>query len=431
MTARKQETPGLNDKRIKGFKPAEREYVKSDSGPGGRRGLYLVVKPNGRKLFRARVTVDGETRYRDFSPDYPDLSLASARDEFDAYRRGRRRRAAAQTAEARSTNVTQLLDEWDRVYLQRERKQPKTVRRAIEKDVIPRIGKMAVADVERRDLVLAIDKVVERGSLAMAEQLRSLLLQMFGFAVERGLIDDSPARLLPRPKRRGRHRETRDRILNDEEIRRLWWALANKREDVPLKYQAYWFNRVRPYTKRCIRLLLLTAVRRSEAALAEWSEINWKAKLWRIPAERAKNGREHAVPLSDLAVEILEEQRELTGAHPWVFASPRADFKQPVLASAISQAVNDNQDKLGVKRRFTPHDLRRTVRSRLSSLGVDAIVSRKVLNHTLDGMDRIYDRHEYVDEKRDALQLWADELRRILDGGEQKVVPLDAAGARR
>jgi integrase len=112
----------------------------------------------------------------------------------------------------------------------------------------------------------------------------------------------------------------------------------------------------------------------------------------------------------------------------------------------VSQAVNDSFARITDARgpretdvayrerleaaKFTPHDLRRTVRSRLAALGVNSIVARKVLNHALDGMDRIYDRHAYLDEKRDALQRWTDELRAILAGADRKVVPI-RAGARR
>jgi len=148
--------------------------------------------------------------------------------------------------------------------------------------------------------------------------------------------------------------------------------------------------------------------------LAEWSEIDLENALWTIPGPRTKTFKDHVVPLSDLAVEILEEQLQLTGGRRWVFASPNKDFTAPMLASAVSQAVNDNYVKLKIPK-FVPHDLRRTLRSRLSALGVDHIVCRKVLNHSLEGMDAIYDRHDYVEEKRDALQRWADALRRILD----------------
>jgi integrase len=425
----------LTDRRIRGLQAPEKGELKlSDNGPGGRRGLYIVVKPDGRKLFRARLTVDRQTRYKDLG-DYPKpLTLALARDAFDAHRRERRRRASTQSVEARTTTVSDLLKEWRRVYLERYRRRPEQAVAAMQRDVIPRIGDVLVGDVERRDLVLILDAVLDRGAKdkrayqngqRMAETLRSLLLQMFSFAVERGLIDDSPARLLPKP-RRGRHGETRIRTLEDEELRRLWWALADTREEIPDDYVGCWLNRVRPYTKRCLKLLLLTGVRRSEAVLAEWSEIDLKRALWTIPGARTKTGAEHVVPLSDVAVSILEAQLTLTDGRAWVFASPRRDFEAPMLPSAVSQAVNDSVKHIAISK-FTPHDLRRTVRSRLASLGVDVVVSRKILNHSLGGMDAVYDRHDYLEEKREALQSWADKLQRILAGDEPKVIPLRSA----
>ena len=91
----------LTDKRIRGLRPDSTDYVESDNGPGGRRGLYVVVTASGSKIFRARVMVDGRTQYQTFAPDCPDLSLADARDAFDDYKRGRRRGATAHAIASR------------------------------------------------------------------------------------------------------------------------------------------------------------------------------------------------------------------------------------------------------------------------------------------------------------------------------------------
>ena len=407
----------LTDRAIRGLKPkpGQRERVVAE------RGLE-VVATRSRKMFRARIQIGAKVE-RCVLGDYPGMSLAEARDEADIWRH-QRQGIGALPEHVRGSTVKDLLDEWDRIYLQRERRVPEEPIRAIEKDVIPIVGDMKLAEVTRRDLVLVLDNLVERGSPGMADHLRSMLIQMFDFGVERGLLEESPARRLPKA-RKGRNREARDRVLNDEELRRLWWGLATEREAVPGAFRKYWFSRVRPYTKRALRLLLLTGVRRSEAVLAEWSEIDFENALWTIPGPRTKTFKDHVVPLSDLAVEILEEQQALTGGRRWVFASPNKDFTSPILVSSVSQAVNDNYPTLKIAK-FVPHDLRRTVRSRLSALGVDHVVCRKVLNHSLDGMDAIYDRHEYLDEKRDALQRWANELRRIL-GSESSVVSITRA----
>lgn len=146
------------------------------------------------------------------------------------------------------------------------------------------------------------------------------------------------------------------------------------------------------------------------------------------------------VPLSPLALEILAELRdELDAAArvaevdddgryagPWLFPSPRWTTGEPIDAKAVTRAVGNNREHFGVEP-FTVHDFRRTVRSTMSALGVDRIVAKKVLNHTLDGMDAVYDRHGYEDEKRAALELWATRLQAIIEGKKPKVAPLRAA----
>lgn len=296
--------------------------------------------------------------------------------------------------------------------------------RIIERDVLPEFGQRDAATITPRDVVLLLDGIVDRGALRIANRARSILVQMFKFGVSRGLVAASPVVAVEPPAKSA----PRERILTDAEIKAVWRKIDTAK--------------MLPRLRHSLRLLLATGQRRSEVALAEWSEFDMAAKVWTIPAEKAKNNRQHEVPLSPLALEILAELRadldaaavvagvaeegRYTGR--WLFPSPHWDKGDVIDPKAVTRAVSRNREHWAVPS-FTVHDFRRTVRSNLSALGVDRIVAKKVLNHTLDGMDAVYDQHPYTKEKRQALELWAGRLLAIISGKRAKVAPLRRAAS--
>lgn len=154
----------------------------------------------------------------------------------------------------------------------------------------------------------------------------------------------------------------------------------------------------------------------------KWSDIN--GDVWTIPASLAKNKQPHDVPLPDMALEIIEEMRHITGDSDFVFCSPRKDNK-PIGSIKISkEKIQDESDISD----FRPHDLRRTVATYMAKLGVDRTVLGKILNHKgLAGdsqVTAIYDRHSYMKEKRQALNRWNHKLKQILEGAEAKVTKI-------
>jgi integrase len=175
------------------------------------------------------------------------------------------------------------------------------------------------------------------------------------------------------------------------------------------------------------QLLLLTGQRLSEVADAQWSEIDLEAKTWKIPKERTKNDRAHEVPLSDAAVEIIRGLPRIEGKAGYVFTATGA---QPVsnlsrLRGALRRAASERDVAP------TLHDLRRTVATSLQKLGVRLEVTEAVLNHvsgSRKGIVGVYQRHEYAEEKRAALDAWARRLETIVTGaGASNVVELAKA----
>jgi integrase len=144
-----------------------------------------------------------------------------------------------------------------------------------------------------------------------------------------------------------------------------------------------------------------------------WEEIheNW----WTIPAKRAKNGREHRVPLTTMAYALLTEAKKISGPSAYVFPSPRPHGQdKPLEVRSLSRSIDRKHTQLGIDK-FVPHDLRRSVRTRLAELGIDDVVAERVLNHTLQGIARVYNRHSYDAEKRLALDTWSNRLQQLIN----------------
>jgi integrase len=165
---------------------------------------------------------------------------------------------------------------------------------------------------------------------------------------------------------------------------------------------------------RAINLLLLTGQRRGELALARWSEIDFDEALWRIPGERTKTGAATTVPLSAWAVEEFKALKREAERSPFVFpleADRRKVADPKLLTRNLARAFEQRFLEIGIKEVFTLHDLRRTCRTGLAKLKVPPHIAERVLNHAQEKIAGTYDVHEYIDEKREALNRWADHLR--------------------
>jgi integrase len=257
--------------------------------------------------------------------------------------------------------------------------------RLLRHDALPALGDMRIDAVTRRDIVLFLDAIRDRGAGVVANRALAVTRRMFAFAVERGVIEASPFTGI-----RASREIPRARTLADDEQLSLWTATAPGSPGIE------------PATRMALRLLLLTGARASEVCGASWDEINTGTAEWVIPVERTKNGREHRIPLSDPAMEIVAEAAGLrTGS--WLLPAPSSEGH--VTASGVLQAA---QRILGPG--VTVHDLRRSVATGLQRLGVRLEVTEAILNHvsgTRAGVVGIYQRHDWSAEKRAALDAWA------------------------
>ena len=281
-------------------------------------------------------------------------------------------------------------------YARPNREDPSYAVRILKKDVLTEWEGRDARTITAREVVELLDKIVRRGSPVMANRTADILGQMFKYGVHRAIVDDSPVKLLFRP---GGKEKSRKRVLSEIELT----AFVTRLEEACRSKQK----------QHVLTLLLLTLQRRSELGLAEWKEFDFDAKTWRIPDEHAKNRRGHIVPLTDWGVEELQALKAIAGSSKFVLPSSRRDkaANPKLITRSVARSLTRFQ-KIGIGA-FKPHDLRRTGRTELARLGVSKHIAERVLNHSKDVIEGTYDLYEYLDEKRVALNAWAQRLAKL------------------
>ncbi len=388
--------PRLTDTRIRSLKSTGKRYVEWDAN-----GLGVRVGTSGKKSFVYTYREGPKVRWMTLG-NYPALSLADAREKHGKALAARDKGLSPADAELEAKReareaptVTQLAEYYIEHYAKRQKKSWEEDERQLRKDVIPKLGHLKAHSVRRRDIIELVEDIADRGAPVTANRTLAVISRMFNFAVEREILEATPAAGIKRV-----HKEQgRQRVLSEEEIRRFWTNLSG--------------TQMTEGVRLALQLMLVTAQRRAEVTEATWDEFDLSAAWWTIPATRAKNGLAHRVPLSDLALGLLDRVKALSGDSPYLFPSPRGNG--PITVRALTRAVDRNIETLGVAD-FTPHDLRRTVASHMAGLRIPRLVISKILNHVEPGITAIYDRHTYDDEKREALDRWANRLGEISGG---------------
>ena len=397
----------FTDRQIKSLKPKKTRYeVWEDNG----KGFGVRVAPTGRKSFIFLYRFQGTSRRMTFG-NYPETSLADAHAAHAKSRQlleqGNDPATVEQDAKEesrRSPSIKRLAAEYISKYAKPRKRSWKEDERILNKDVVPRWGKRKAQDITRRDIILLLDEIVDRGALIQANRTLATIRKMYSFAMGRGILESSPCVAIPAPSKENR----RDRVLNETEIKTFWNKLSTAKME--------------KYTTLALKLQLITAQRKGEVAGAEWVNFDLKDGWWAIPAEKSKNGLPHRVPLSSLAMETLNELEELTGSSRWLFPSPRDG--QHIAETSVDHAVRENAEHFEVDH-FTPHDLRRTAASMMTASGIQRLTVAKVLNHVESGVTAVYDRHSYDKEKQKGLRSWGRQLEAILGRKtSSKVVPI-------
>lgn len=431
-------------------------------GDGG--GLYLRVRPGERTvkvwLFRFKSLTGSGSRWFEIDT-YPKMPLIEARlraaeltmmrragidpveekkaiKDAEAAAEAASLAAAAQVAagDAARITVTTLFDRWASVDLVRRKDGGAEIRRMFEKDVLPTLGAMLVEDVRKGHITGVTDALLARGVTRMAKLIFSLMRQMFRFAVDRDIIEFEPTAAIRKAKIGGKDTE-RDRVLTEDEIK----VLVRQLPKAGLSDSAV----------SAVWLALSTLCRIGELMSARWEHIDFERRTFWIPPENSKNKKAHTIALSDFALaqfQCLKDLRDEAAAKarekdpeakpsPWVY--PNRNGAGPVCPKTITKQLGDRQraglppmkgrarvelsDTLSlIGGRWGPHDCRRTGATMMVALGVLPEVAERCLNHVEENkVKRIYQRHSYENEMRQAWALLGDRLA-LLTSGAANVV---------
>lgn len=354
----------------------------------------IRVSPSGRKAWFVFTRTAGIQR-RITLGVYPSMSLAEARDAA-------RISLSSAPAEAAVLPVPVLvLRDAIPEFVEKHARPKNRSWRDTQRDLLKfdAIADLPLSQIRRPDVVRVLDSIIAAGAATRANRALAAIKKLFAWYLDRGAIETNPIAGLKPPSKE----ISRDRVLNEQELRKCW--AAAEAEEWPFG--------------QFVKVLLLTAQRRGEVAEMKWSEIDFDAAIWTIPAARAKNGSTHIVPLAPATIEILASIPRVVGSE-FVFTttgrSPISGFGR--LKARLDKAVGGEEWRL--------HDLRRTVATNLAMLGVQPHVIEAVLNHRtgiISGVAAVYNRHAYVREKQEALFQWAKHLTSFGSKGQMRKQP--------
>lgn len=430
----------ITDRQIK-KSPTGKDQWLTDDAPKGHGRLTVRITPSGDRLFYFRYTdPDGKRvtmsigKYCEHGRD--GSTLAAARVKAGAlsklYQEGIKDlkghvdaegrlaealRAAEQarldadlqaqldevTRLAARITVADLFKRWASVDLISRKDGGKEIRRMFEKDVLPKIGRLAVDEVKKGHVTAVTDALLARGVTRMAKLIFSLMRQMFRFAVDRDIIEADPTASIRKTKIGGKDTE-RDRVLSEDEIRDLHHKLPAAG--------------LLQSTECAIWLALSTCCRIGELLSARWEHVDVERGTWRIPAENSKNAKAHTIYLSDFATQQFQRLYKISGSTAWCYPD-RSGTKSVSLKTVTKQLGDRQRETAPMSRRsaniatlklseghWTPHDLRRTGATMMTRLRILPEVAERCLNHTEENkVKRTYQRHGYEPEMRDAWQV--------------------------
>jgi integrase len=384
----------LSDAKVRNAKPGGKPIKLADGG-----GLFLLVQPNGSKLWRYKFRLHGREGLLSIGP-YPDVSLAAAREQHQAARekvaagenpvhgrQAERREAAQALVRAERGTFAMALQSW------RDATEPQLSARTIgwrhwahDKHFGPLLPRK-VWEITRQETAQLLTRI-EREAPSVAKIMRTHLVHIFERAIDEGLLETNPVpsvRLLKSRRWVSHQAMTLDR----------WPAFLSRLMAADAS----------PFTKGALLLVVLTACRKTEACGARWEEFDLDAGEWTIPAERMKMRKEHFVPLSKQALQLMRALREHSGDGEYVFPhyyKRGAAMHVTTLGLVMRDCRSENDTVHGFRSMFSTH---------LNAAGENGDIIELCLAHAPKNIVRaIYNRHQYRDERAALLQRWANDL---------------------
>lgn len=359
-------------------------------------GLYLRVSDEGTGFFTVRYTIYKKRKEITLGK-FPELSLADAKLKTAQIKVNIKNENIDPQAEKKRLDVNEfnivndLAEDWLKD-CEKRLKHPNIPRRVYTKDLAPFFGELAIDKVTPRDIRATIQHIAESNRPTIANDALMYCKQLFRHAIKLDLRTSNPAEAF-NVSDAGGVEQSRSRALSIEELEQVFVCFRENH------------NQFTRDNYLATALLVSLAVRKGELIAAKWEEFDFESELWHMPQERSKTGRAISVPLNSIVINWLKELQVRAYGSEYVFPNRRASkrfghISPDTLNAAIQKLFRE--EKMPVPH-FTVHDLRRTCRSLLAKIGVSGHVAERCLNHKLKGVEGIYDRYDYLKERREAL----------------------------
>ena len=397
----------LSDMKVKTAKAKDKSYKLSDND-----GLYLLVTEKGGKWWRFKYRFCGKEKLLSLGT-YPEITLADARQRRDEARRqvaqgidpGAVRKAQKEADAEEKETFEVIAREWHaRFKTTWTQGHAVTIMSRLERDLFPWIGRRPIAEIKSPELLAVLRRIESRGALESAHRIRTICGQVFRYAVSTGRAERDPAAdlkgALPQPQEK--HRAA---ITEPAKVGELLRAIEDYKGG---------------YVVKCaLKIAPLVFVRPGELRHMEWTELDFENAQWNIPAGKMKMKEPHLVPLSNQAIEILKEVKEVTGSSRYVFPSGRS-FERAMSENAIIAALR----RMGYEKdEMSGHGFRamaRTILDEVLQVRPD-FIEHQLAHAVRDPNGRAYNRTAHLAERRKMMQQWADYLDALKEGA--KVLP--------
>jgi integrase len=355
-------------------------------------GFGVKITPKGRKIFVVLYrTAGGGSRLRKYTiGPYGRVTLNQARvtaqKVFAAKLEGRDLAAEKKDSRKRmlADRVDDLLESFIAQHVSQNRSAPE-ISRMLRREIGSAWGSRSIHEITKRDVIDIVSAIEPRGAPVAANKALKAIKTFFRWSIGRAVLDRSPADGVPLPAKQ----VARDRVLSDGELARVMFAA----------------RRIGGPYGDIVEVLGLTGQRREEVARCTWDEIDLKARTWKISSERTKNGKSHEVHLSGPVIAVLSG------------ADERGKYVLSQSSFQNFSAAKRELDQLSGVTQSRLHDLRRTCVSGMARLGIAPHVADKILNHqagTISGVAAVYQRHDFIAERREALETWGTHVRQII-----------------
>ena len=389
----------LTDTKIKSLKPKDKVYKVAD-----RDGLYVSVSTAGTITFRYDYRINGRRETLTIGKYGADgINLAEARERLMIARKQVSEGISPATEKRAERNKIRNADRFcvfAEKYLADVQlaDSTKALRVATyERDIKDTFGNRLMTEITADEIRSHCEKIKERGAPSTAIFVRDLIANVYRYAIQRGHKFANPADEIANSSIATFKK--RERVLTPREIKLFFNTLEETQSDFALK--------------KAVKFILLTMVRKGELVNATWDEVDFKNKVWTIPAERMKAKRAHNVYLSEQAIDLIVAFQIYSEGSPYLLPG-RINRRQPIANSSLNRVITNcikfiNKDEQRIDD-FTVHDLRRTGSTLLHEMGFNSDWIEKSLAHEQQGVRAVYNKAEYAEQRKEMMQQWANQV---------------------